>query len=293
MCDFFRNGAPRLWYNADNSDNSGKPPQPGRGALDRQRNRRGGQSYHTVVSPREKKETLVASEEAPVEGNRPEESFVFIDQSRAPERLPIFPLPNVLLFPNMTLPLHIFEERYKRMVNDCLQGDRLLGLFLLRQGWDEEGATPTPYDVGGMGRITRAVRYPNGSMDILLSGLARVQVLRYVQQKPYLIAEIEMWPDEPDDSEGVEALTRRMVGLFQRYVVAKVGEGHELLKNLKMLASPIDLLHLVVTNMPLDVHQKQEILNLRPIDERITMMITFLNQELTALNRPQRFEEDL
>jgi Lon protease-like protein len=240
--------------------------------------------------PLGEKEKIVASEQAPVEGNRPEEALVFIDQSQAPERLPIFPLPNVLLFPNMVLPLHIFEERYKRMVSDCLQGDRLLGLFLLQRGWDEESATPTPYDVGGMGRITRAVRYPNGSMDILLSGLARVHVLRYVQHKPYLIAEVEMWPDEPDDSEGMEALTRRMVGLFERYVIAKVGEEHELLKNLKLLASPIDLLHTIVTNMPLDVHQKQEILNLRPIDERVTMMITFLNQELSSSNHPSGIE---
>jgi Lon protease-like protein len=183
----------------------------------------------------------------------------------------------------MVLPLHIFEERYKRMISDCLQGERLLGLFLLQRGWEQEGVSPTPYEVGGMGRITRAVRYPNGSMDILLSGLARVRILRYIQQKPYLIAEVEMWPDEPDDSEGVEALTRRMVGLFERFVIAKVGEGHELLTGLKLLASPIDLLHYVVTNMPLDVHQKQEIINLRPIDERITMMITFLNRELSAL----------
>jgi ATP-dependent Lon protease len=241
-------------------------------------------------TPVGEKEMIVASEHAPAEEHRPEEQPPFIDQSQPPERLPIFPLPNVLLFPNMALPLHIFEERYKRMVTDCLQGDRFLGLFLLQRGWDEEGATPTPYDVGGMGRITRAVRYPNGSMDILLSGLARVHVLRYVQQRPYLIAEIEMWPDESDDSEGLEALTRRMVGLFERFVIAKVGEGHELLKNLKLLASPIDLLHLVVTNMPLDVHAKQEIINLRPIDERITMMITFLNRELASLNRPSGIE---
>jgi ATP-dependent Lon protease len=241
-------------------------------------------------TPAGEQEEIMASEQAPVEGNRPEDEFIVIDQSQPPERLPIFPLPNVLLLPNMVVPLHIFEERYKRMVNDCLQGNRLLGLFLLRQGWDEEGATPTPYDVGGMGRITRAARYPNGSMDILLSGLARVHVLGYVQHKPYLIAEVEMWPDEPDDSEGVEALTRRMVGLFERFVIAKAGEGHELLKNLKLLASPIDLLHLVVTNMPLDVHHKQEILNLRPIDERITMMITFLNRELSSPNRTSEIE---
>jgi Lon protease-like protein len=228
-------------------------------------------------------ESAVASEQPPAGERRPDDEFIFIDQSQPPERLPIFPLPNVLLFPNMVLPLHIFEERYKRMVNDCLQGDRLLGLFLLRRGWEEEGARPTPYEVGGMGRITRAVRYPNGSMDILLSGLARVRILRYVQEKPYLIAEVEMWPDEPDDSEGVEALTRRMVGLFERYVRAKAGDGHELLRGLKLLASPIDLLHFIVTNMPLDVHDKQEIMNLRPIDERITMMITLLNRELAQL----------
>ena len=232
----------------------------------------------------------MASEQEPLQGNRPEDQFTFIDQSQPPERLAIFPLPNVLLFPNQSVPLHIFEERYKRMVSDCLRGDRLLGLFLLRPGWDEEGTTPMPYDVGGMGRITRAVRYPNGSMDILLSGLARVHVLRYVQQRPYLIAEVEMWPDEPDDSEGMEALTRRMVGLFERFVIAKAGEGHELLKNLKLLASPVDLLHLVVNNMPLDFHQKQEILNLRPIDERITMMITFLNRELSSPSRPTSIE---
>jgi Lon protease-like protein len=232
----------------------------------------------------------VASERAPTEGRGAEAEFTFIDQSQPPDRLPIFPLPNVLLLPNMVVPLHIFEDRYKRMVNDCLQGDRLLGLFLLQPGWDAEGATPTPYDVGGMGRITRAARYPNGTMDILLSGLARVHVLRYVQQKPYLIAEIEMWPDETDDSEGLEALTRRMVGLFERFVIAKAGEGHELLRTLKLLASPIDLLHLVLTNMPLDLHQKQEILNLRPLDERITMMITFLNRELSSPTRSSEIE---
>jgi len=208
--------------------------------------------------------------------------FVFTDQSEPPRQLPIFPLPNVLLFPNMVLPLHIFEERYKRMTSDCLQGDRLLGLFLLQRGWDQEGETPTPYEVGGMGRITRAVKFPNGSMDILLSGLARVRVLRYLQQKPYLVAEVEMWPDEPDDSEGVEALTRRMVGLFDRFVTAKASDPQELLAGLKLLASPIDLLHFVVTHMPLDVHEKQEIMHLRPIDERVTMMITFLNRALSA-----------
>lgn len=224
----------------------------------------------------------MASEHAPVQNGERDDEFVFIDQSQPPPQLPIFPLPNVLLFPNMVLPLHIFEERYKRMTSDCLRGDRLLGLFLLQQGWEEEGATPTPYEVGGMGRITRAVKYPNGSMDILLSGVARVHVLRYIQQKPYLVAEVEMWPDDSDDSEGLQALTRRMVGLFERFVSAKASEAHELLTSLKLLASPIDLLHFVVTHMPLDVHHKQEIMHLRPIDERITMMITFLNRELSG-----------
>src|SRR4029079_2304836 len=79
-----------------------------------------------------------------------------------PPTLPIFPLPNVVLFPNVFLPLHIFEPRYREMVNDALSGDRIIGMVLLRPGWqsDYEGRPPV-YPVGCAGVVTHAARVPH------------------------------------------------------------------------------------------------------------------------------------
>ena len=79
--------------------------------------------------------------------------------------LPLFPLPNVVLFPNVFLPLHIFEPRYREMVADALADDRMIGMVLLRPGWehDYEGRPPI-YPVGTSGLITNVERLPDGRL---------------------------------------------------------------------------------------------------------------------------------
>ena len=89
-----------------------------------------------------------------------------------PPTIPIFPLPNVVLFPNVFLPLHIFEPRYRQMVDDALKGDRIVGMVLLRPGWegDYEGRPPV-YPIGCAGVITHAERLPDGRFNIVLRGM--------------------------------------------------------------------------------------------------------------------------
>jgi len=91
-----------------------------------------------------------------------------------PPTIPIFPLPNVVLFPGVFLPLHIFEDRYRAMVRDALAGDRLIGLVLLRPGWEDsyEG-TPEVYGVGCAGLITHSERLEDGRYNIVLHGLTK------------------------------------------------------------------------------------------------------------------------
>ena len=92
--------------------------------------------------------------------------------------LPLFPLPNVVLFPNVFLPLHIFEPRYREMVADALAGDRLIGMVLLRPGWehDYEGRPPV-YPIGCSGVITHVERLPDGRYNIVLRGLERFRIV--------------------------------------------------------------------------------------------------------------------
>ena len=92
--------------------------------------------------------------------------------------LPIFPLPNVVLFPNVFLPLHIFEPRYRQMAADALAGDRLIGLVLLRPGHDTdyEGRPPV-YGTGCSGLITHAERLEDGRFNLVLRGLDKFTML--------------------------------------------------------------------------------------------------------------------
>ena len=86
--------------------------------------------------------------------------------------LPLFPLPNVVLFPNVFLPLHIFEPRYREMVADALASDRMIGMVLLRPGWerDYEGRPPV-YPIGCTGVITHVERQTDGRYNIVLRGM--------------------------------------------------------------------------------------------------------------------------
>src|SRR3954464_9067572 len=92
--------------------------------------------------------------------------------------LPLFPLPNVVLFPNVFLPLHIFEPRYREMVADALAGDRMLGMVLLRPGWEHtyEGR-PAVYPIGCSGVITHFEKLPDGRYNIVLRGLDRFRII--------------------------------------------------------------------------------------------------------------------
>jgi Lon protease-like protein len=109
----------------------------------------------------------------------------------------LFPLPNVVLFPNVIQPLHIFEPRYRQMTADALTGDRLIGLVLLRPGWetDYEGRPPL-YPVACLGRIVADQRLDDGRYNILLRGLTRARIVSEVMDdKPYRSARIQLVGD--------------------------------------------------------------------------------------------------
>jgi Lon protease-like protein len=95
-----------------------------------------------------------------------------------PTEIPLFPLPNVVLFPSALLPLHIFEPRYRAMVTDALDGERLIGMVMLRPGWEAnyEG-TPAVYPIGCAGFITHAERLSDGRFNIMLRGLEKFRIL--------------------------------------------------------------------------------------------------------------------
>jgi uncharacterized protein len=109
-----------------------------------------------------------------------------------PPTIPIFPLPNAVLFPNVFMPLHIFEPRYRTMVADALAGDRIIGMTLLQPGYEKEyDRQPPVFTIGCAGVITHTERLPDGRFNIVLRGLEKFRILDEDHSLAYRVARVD------------------------------------------------------------------------------------------------------
>jgi Lon protease-like protein len=130
-----------------------------------------------------------------------------------PVSIPLFPLPNVVLFPNVFLPLHIFEPRYRAMTADALQGDRIIGMALLRPGYETEyDGRPAVYDIGCAGVITHSQPLADGRYDIVLRGIEKFRMMSEDHSRPYRIGHVEAIPEAipPDEVQPLRHQRQRL-----------------------------------------------------------------------------------
>jgi Lon protease-like protein len=119
-----------------------------------------------------------------------------------PPTIPIFPLPNVVLFPNVFLPLHIFEPRYRAMVADALDGDRIIGMVLLQPGYEGDyDGRPAVYAIGCAGVITHSEPLADGRFNIVLRGIEKFRIDAEDASRPYRIAQVEGLPEVLRDED--------------------------------------------------------------------------------------------
>jgi Lon protease-like protein len=131
--------------------------------------------------------------------------------------LPLFPLPDTVLFPGMPLPLHIFETRYRKMVEDALRTHQTIGMTLLKPGWEEDYEQRPPiYEVGCSGVIARHERLEDGRYNVVLRGQSRFRVLEEHEGEPYRLARTQTLEDEPGPADVLDALRRRVLTTIAR-----------------------------------------------------------------------------
>ena len=142
-----------------------------------------------------------------------------------PTTMPMFPLGSVLV-PSMVLPLHVFEERYRQMVRDCLDGTPEFGVVLISRG-SEVGGGDVRTEVGTVARMVEAAELPDGRYALHCVGTRRIRVARWGADDPYPVAEVADWPDEADGSaaEEAEGRTRALAELRRALALqAELGE---------------------------------------------------------------------
>jgi ATP-dependent Lon protease len=205
-----------------------------------------------------------------------------VETPELPPLLPVLPLKETVVFPESMTPLAIGQDRSIKLIDDVVAGERLLALVTVRDGSEE---TETPgfddlYEIGTAAVVHKMIRVPDGTLRILVQGLERIRIDRRLQEEPYLIADIVRVPDELVESREVEALTRNVQSLFARVI----GLVPYLPEELQLAAANIDdpsaLCHLVASTLRLKVEEKQMLLELVNVEERLREVSKILNREL-------------
>jgi Lon protease-like protein len=129
--------------------------------------------------------------------------------------IPLFPLPNLVLFPQVAVPLHIFEERYKLMISRCIDQSDVFGLVLLREGAEQE-AEDTIHRVGVTARIVEVEKLEDRRLNILCAGESRFRVLEFTGDEPYWTAEVELVEDTADEEEESEEVHATVSRLYRK-----------------------------------------------------------------------------
>jgi uncharacterized protein len=195
-----------------------------------------------------------------------------------PPAIPLFPLPNVVLFPNVFLPLHIFEPRYREMVAEALSGDRIIGMVLLRPGWEPEyDRRPPVYPVGCAGVVTNAERLPDGRYNIVLQGLEKFRILGEDEGRAYRVARVDGITESngADDRESMRAARRRLEALL---VPHSTGPGAD--PKLPPSMADEDLVNALAQYLELEPVEKQALLEREGLLERCHSLIELLEMKV-------------
>ncbi|HUY36193.1 MAG TPA: LON peptidase substrate-binding domain-containing protein [Pirellulales bacterium] len=192
----------------------------------------------------------------------------------------LFPLPNLVLFPSVLQPLHVFEPRYRDLVAEALEGDKLVAMGILAPGWepDYEGRPPLA-PVACLGRITTCQRMEGGRYNLLLVGLARVGLVRELPPtKSFREAEVEVFEDHYP-SKGFarrQDLQRRLLDEFKR-LLPQSGPVHEPLEQLLAAEVPLGLFtDIMAYTINLGIQVKQQLLAERNVDQRAATLLAAL-----------------
>lgn len=198
--------------------------------------------------------------------------------------VPLFPLPNVVLFPRAVIPLHIFEERYKAMTAHALAGDRQIAMALLKTGWEKNYYATPPIDrVVCVGTILTHERLEDGCYNFLLQGLSRARVVREVEKQAFRIAELQLLVERPALEIDLEAQRRRLAEIFGQRSILATGIGRQFRHLLNGPLPTADIADLVAFNFLEDVSLKQTLLSEADVRSRVGQIVDAFEASCSSL----------
>ncbi len=195
-----------------------------------------------------------------------------------PEELPIFPL-RVVLFPGMLLPLHIFEDRYKAMIENCIERRAPFGVVLAKSQQPPGAPLVPPYEVGTSAHILQVVYLDDGKMNLAIAGHQRFRIVEIGEWEPYLKAIVRPTEDSDTGLEEIDELRVTAAELFCDYLTMLLKLNDKEPKRVELPEEPHLLSYSVAANLDVSLLEKQQLLEMDSVKARLSQEVKLLRRE--------------
>jgi ATP-dependent Lon protease len=214
------------------------------------------------------------------------------EQAKIPPELPLLPLRGLVIYPQTAVPLTVGQPRSIKLVDEVVSGDRMIALVTAT---DPDLETPGPddiYRVGTLATIHRLFRAPDGTIRMLVQGIARIAVDDFTATDPFLRANIHGAAETIEKSLEVEALTRNVIDQFTRLADLVPSIPGELISNALNVDDPLQLVYTIATYIRIDLEDAQQILELDSVEAKLRRLMTILSKELEVLELGRKIQTE-
>ncbi len=232
-------------------------------------------------------QTQISSEDNPEESKTEEELAKSI-----PDELPILPLRGVVVYPLTLVPLTIGQPRSVRLVDDVMLKDRLIGLVASQKADVENPGPADLYKIGTVATIHRLSRAPDGTIRLIIQGLARFRTVEFVQEEPYLRAKIELAPEVTVTGLEIDALARNARDQFEHIAELIPSIPRELVTSIVSIEEPLQTIYAIANYQRMEMDEAEALLELDNTHDKLHKLVSILARESEMLELGQKIQNE-
>ncbi len=204
-------------------------------------------------------------------------------KNSAPEMIPVLPLRDTVIFPKMIVPLFVGREKSIRALQNVNENGGSIVLATQKKASLEDPKTDDLYKVGTMGSVLQMLRLPDGTVKVLIEGIERIKIEKFVIADNFIAASTIPLPDCPVDERELEILSRAVISQFEEYVKTSKKIPADVMMAVRQIEDYSKLADTIASHMTLKTEEKQELLEAKDLKERFEKLLGFMNAELAMI----------
>ncbi len=199
------------------------------------------------------------------------------------EVFPVLPLRDIVVFPHMIVPLFVGREKSVRALEDVMKDDKQILLVAQKNAADDDPSADEIYDVGTVSTVLQLLKLPDGTVKVLVEGGQRARITGFVENEEFFEAAAEFLPEDEGDEKELEALSRSVVSQFEQYIKLNKKIPPEALVSVNQIDEFGKLVDTVASHLALKISEKQELLEVESVAQRMERVISFMEGEIGVL----------